>query len=259
MTVSYRFEDGIAVLALDDVPRHNALSRAMIAELNRLHARSLQDGARAIVLGANGPSFCAGANIDDLRSGWMEGGDPETDPLHFFRRLATDRRVTIAAVQGIAAGGGLELTLACDLVVAGERASFLAPELGHGVIPPLGIALLPHIVGRHRAMDMVLTRRKVGAEEAVRIGLATHRTDADDVTSAAVALARSIVDKIPPGALGVAKQQLGHHQPLDWQSILTCSGKVPAAEWHEGLDAFMQKRRPDYDRFWGESDEVDRP
>jgi enoyl-CoA hydratase/carnithine racemase len=256
VTVSYRLEGGVAVLTLDDVPRHNALSRAMIAELNRWHARSIRDGARAIVLGANGPSFCAGANIDDLRSGWMEGGDPETDPLHFFRRLATDRRVTIAAVQGTAAGGGLELTLACDLVIAGERATFLAPELGHGVIPPLGIALLPHIVGRHRAMDMVLTRRKVDAEEAVRIGLATHRAGADDVISSAVALARSIVDKIPPGALGVAKQQLSHHQALDWQSILTCSGGVPAAEWREGLDAFMQKRRPNYDRFWGKSDRL---
>ena len=72
MTVSYRLEDGVAVLALNDLPRHNALSRAMIAELNRLHARSIEDGARAIVLGADGPSFCAGANIDDLRSGWME-------------------------------------------------------------------------------------------------------------------------------------------------------------------------------------------
>ena len=254
MTVSYRLEDGVAVLVLDDVARHNALSRAMVVELNRLHARSIEDGVRAVVLGANGPNFCAGANIDDLRSGWMEGGDPETDPLHFFRRLATDRRVTIAAVQGIAAGGGLELTLACDLVMAGERAVFLAPELGHGVIPPLGIAVLPHIVGRHRAMDMVLTRRKVGAEEAASIGLATHRTGAEDVVAAAVALARSIVDRIPPGALGVAKQQLGHHQPLDWQRILSCSGEVPEAEWREGLDAFMQKRRPDYDRFWNKLD-----
>jgi enoyl-CoA hydratase len=113
------------------------------------------------------------------------------------------------------------------------------------------MALLPHIVGRHRAMDMVLTRRKVGAEEAVRIGLATHRAGVDDVISSAVALARSIVENIPPGALGVAKQQLGRHQPLDWQGIFTCSGEVPAAEWREGLDAFMEKRRPDYGQFWG--------
>lgn len=256
MTVSYRVEDRVALLILDDVSRHNALSRAMIAELNRSYDRSIRDCARAIVLASNGPSFCAGANIDDLRSGWMEGGDTETDPVQFFRRLATDRRVTIAAVQGMAAGGGLEITLACDLVIAGERAIFLAPELGHGVIPPLGIALLPQIVGRHRAMDMVLTRRKVDAEEALRIGLATHRAGLDDVVSAAVALARSIVDRVPPGALGVAKQQLSHHQPLDWTKVLTCSGEVPPAEWREGLDAFMEKRRPDYERFWRKSDRL---
>ena len=251
MTVDYRIENSIAVLTLDDVPRHNALSRAMIAELNRWHARSIRDGARAVVLGSNGPNFCAGANIDDLRSGWMTGGDPGTDPLHFFRRLATDQRVTIAAVQGIAAGGGLELTLACDLVVAGDRAAFLAPELGHGVIPPLGMAILPHVVGRHRAMDMVLTRKKVGADEAVRIGLATHHVGGDNVVSSAVALAASIVGNIPPGALRVAKQQLNHHQPLDWQAILSSSSAVPTAEWQEGLDAFMEKRRPDYNQFWG--------
>lgn len=250
MTVSYKFENGVAVLTLDDLSRHNALSRAMITELNRLHERSVKDGARAVVLGANGPSFCAGANIDDLRSGWMEGGDPNADPLYFFRRMATDQRVTIAAVQGIAAGGGLELTLACDLVMAGDRATFLAPELGHGVIPPLGIALLPHIVGRHRAMDLVLTRRKVDAEEAVRIGLATHRAGVDDVISSAVALAFSIVEEIPPGALGVTKRQLNRHQALDWQGIFTSSSEVPTAEWREGLDAFMEKRRPDYGQFW---------
>ena len=102
-------------------------------------------------------------------------------------------------------------------------------------------------------MDMVLTRRKVGAEEALRIGLATHLAEVDDVISSAVTLARSIVDKIPPGALGVAKQQLSHHQPLDWETILSCSGGVPAAEWREGLDAFMQKRRPDYEQFWVKS------
>ncbi len=256
MTVSYRLVDNVAILNLDDVPRHNVLSRVMVRELNRLHGRSVEDGARAVVLAANGPSFCAGANIDDLRSGWMEGGDPEKDPLCFFRRLATDRRVTVAAVQGIAAGGGLELTLACDLVLVSESAVFMAPELGHGVIPPFAIAALQQSVGRHRAMDLILTRRRVSAEEALRIGLATHQAEDGDVTSAAVNLARSITDRVPPGALAVAKRQLDHHQPVDWPRVLACSGEVPAGEWREGLDAFMEKRRPDYGRFWKEAGKV---
>ena len=91
MTVSYHVDDRVAILTLDDAPRRNALSKAMIVDLNRLLDRSRQDGARAVVLAAKGPTFCAGANIDDLRSGWMEGSAPEADPIHFFRRLAEER------------------------------------------------------------------------------------------------------------------------------------------------------------------------
>lgn len=250
MKVSYHLEGNIAVLTLNDVPHHNALSRTMIAELNLLYERTIEDRAHAIVLGASGPSFCAGANIDDLRSGWMEGADPATDPLHLFRRIAADQRVTIAAVQGMAAGGGLELTLACDLVLAGENAVFTAPELGHGVIPPLAIAILPQVVGRHRAMDLVLTRRKVDMKEALQIGLATHAAESGDVISAGIDLARSIVDRVPPGALAVAKKQFDRHYSIEWERVLTCSSEVPRGEWEEGLNAFAEKRRPDYARFW---------
>lgn len=249
MTVSYRYEAGIAVFTLDDVPKRNALSRRMVKGLNDCLDKSHRDGARAIVLSANGPSFCAGANIDDLRTGWMEGGDPETDPVRFFKRLAEHPRVTVAAVQGIAAGGGLELTLACDLVVAGPAAGFIAPELGHGVIPPLGLAMLPSIVGRHRAMDIILSRRKIAAAEAHAIGLATHGSG-EEVEVAAIDLARTIVQAIPPGALAVAKRQIARHCGLDWSAILNSPKDVPRAEWQEGLAAFAEKRKPDYCRFW---------
>ena len=250
MTVSYRCDAGIAVLTLDDVPKRNALSRRMVQRLNDCLDRAQREGARAIVISANGPSFCAGANIDDLRTGWMEGGDPDTDPLQFFKRLAEHPRITVAAVQGIAAGGGLEMTLACDLVVAGPAAGFIAPELGHGVIPPLGLALLPSIVGRHRAMDMILSRRKVSAKEACAIGLATHSAEDEKVEPAAIELARSIVHAIPPGALSVAKRQIARYQELDWGTILNSPREVPAAEWREGLNAFVEKRKADYTPFW---------
>ena len=250
MTVSYRIDDRIAILTLDDAPRRNALSKAMVAGLNGLLDRSRRDGARAIVIAANGSTFCAGANIDDLRSGWMEGGAPEADPIHFFRRLAEESRVTVAAVQGLAAGGGLELSLACDLIMVGEKGAFIAPELGHGVVPPLGAALLPRSVGRHRAAEIILTRRKVDAEEALRIGLASRAAGAEGVVEAAAMLARSIVDAVPPGALGVVKQQFARHPPIDWDSVVSSSAKVPPAEWREGLEAFLEKRKPDYERFW---------
>jgi enoyl-CoA hydratase/carnithine racemase len=258
VTVSYHVDDRVAILTLDDAPRRNALSKAMIVDLNRLLDRSRQDGARAVVLAAKGPTFCAGANIDDLRSGWMEGSAPEADPIHFFRRLAEESRVTIAAVQGLAAGGGLELSLTCDLIIVGEKGAFVAPELGHGVVPPLGAALLPRSVGRHRAAEMILTRRKVDAEEALRIGLASRGAGTEAVVEVAAALARSIIRAVPPGALSVVKQQFARHPPIDWDSVLSSSAEVPSAEWREGLHAFLEKRKANYERFWADNDEARR-
>src|SRR5262249_12966729 len=115
MPVVYDRSDGIAILTLDDQARRNALSRASVAALLELLERSRTEKARALVIAANGPVFCAGANIDDLREGWMSGAPDPTDPALLFRKLAEDPRPTIAAVQGGALGGGFELTLSCDL------------------------------------------------------------------------------------------------------------------------------------------------
>ena len=250
MAVTYHLTSGVAVLTLDDADRRNALSRKMVSELNQYHRQSLTDRARALILAGNGSAFCAGANIDDLRTGWMTAKGEDDDPVLFFRTLSEDPRPTIAAVHGIAAGGGLELALSCDLVVVGDSAKFVAPELGHGVIPPLGAALLPLVVGQKRALDLVLTRRIVGSDEALAIGLATHRAGTKDVVSDALAIASSIIGSVPPGALAIAKQHMRRHQNLDWNSILSVSSDVPAGEWQEGLASFLEKRKPDYERFW---------
>lgn len=202
------------------------------------------------MIAAQGPVFCAGANIDDLRSGWMEGSEPDSDPTRFFRILAEYDRLTLAAVQGLAAGGGFELCLACDLVVGGPAAAFVAPELGHGVVPPSALALLPQIVGRRRALDLILTRRRVGLAEALALGLVSRDAGESDVVDRAVELADEIVGAVPPGALGVAKRHLARHLPIDWHSVIASPAEVPPAEWREGLDAFAQKRRPSFESFW---------
>ena len=100
MPVRYSHHDGIATLTLDDPQRRNALSRISVAMLLELLERSQTEKARAVVMAANGPVFCAGANIDDLREGWMSGAPDPTDPALLFRKLAEDPRPTIAAVQG---------------------------------------------------------------------------------------------------------------------------------------------------------------
>ena len=252
MSVSYELRDGIAVVWLDDPARRNALSRAIVSGLFAALSRSRKDNARAIVLAGRGTAFCAGANIDDLRDGWMEGREPDTDPTRLFQALSEESRIVIAAVDGAALGGGFELTLACDLVLATAQAFFALPELGVGVIPNTAAARLQRIVGSRVALELILTRRRVASAEAEKLRLVNKLVDASaDVVSEAVALATQIVSQAGPGAIAAAKCAHHAHAPTDWERVRATLSDVPRPEWQEGLDAFTEKRAPDFNRFWG--------
>ncbi|MGO4416860.1 enoyl-CoA hydratase/isomerase family protein [Cupriavidus sp. KB_39] len=242
--------DDIAVITLNDVERRNALSRQMVGEMFDAIESSQAQGARALVIAANGPTFCAGANIDDLRDGWMEQADPRTDPALLFRRLADEKRIVVAAVQGPAVGGGFELTLACDLVIAEEGAWFALPEVTRGVIPNTGLALLQHIVGTRQALELVLTGKRLPAPEALQRGLVNEVAEKGASLGRAFELAKSIVANAPPGALTAAKGHLHAHAGYDWGRVVRSVSDVPRAEWQEGLDAFTEKRATDFDRLW---------
>ena len=252
MSVSYELRGGVAVLWLDDPARRNALSRAIVSGMVAALSRSRTDNARAIVLAGRGTAFCAGANVDDLRDGWMEGREPDTDPTRLFQALSEEPRVVIAAVHGAALGGGFELTLACDLVLATAQASFALPELGVGVIPNTAAARLHRIVGSRTALELILTRRRVTSAEAETLGLVNKLVDASaDIVSDAVALAAQIVSQAGPGAIAAAKSAHRGHAPTDWERVRASLLDVPRPEWQEGLDAFAEKRAPDFSRFWG--------
>lgn len=248
--VLFELRGHTALLTLNDPDRRNALSREIVRGLFSALERSLQAGARAIVLAAEGSAFCAGANIDDLRDGWMEGKDPDEDPALLFRRLWQLDLPVIAAVHGPALGGGMELLLACDLAVASDAAWFAMPELGHGVIPNSAVALLPRTVGWRQAMDLVLTRRRVSAVEAQALGLVNRLVSPEAVLEAALELAEDIVGKAPPGALAAAKANLRAHSPVAWERVLASPLDVPRSEWQEGLDAFTERRPASFERFW---------
>lgn len=248
--VLYERRGDIALVTLNDLNRRNALSREIVRGVSAALQCAMDQGVRAVVIAANGPAFCAGANIDDLRDGWMERPAADEDPALMFKRIAEFERPVIAAVHGPALGGGMELTLACDLVVAGEAAWFSMPELGHGVIPNTGVALLPRVVGSRRAFDLILTRRRVPADEALDFGLVNRVVPSHAVLDSALSLAAQVVEAVPPGAMKAAKLNLRAHAAVDWERVVESPRDVPKTEWQEGLDAFMQKRTPDYDRFW---------
>jgi enoyl-CoA hydratase len=130
------------------------------------------------------------------------------------------------------------------------------PELGHGVIPNTGLALLARLVGMRRAVDLIFTRRRVEATEALAMGLINRVVASNQVLDEALALADGIVGSAPPGAIRAAKSNLQRHHAIDWERVLHSPLDVPRAEWQEGLDSFTERRSPSFDRFWREDANV---
>lgn len=244
----------VALLTLNHPEKRNCLSRALVsAFLDALDLPTVRS-ARALIIEACGPAFCAGADITDLANGdWMGKQDFASSPVTLFHSLADDSRPVIAAVQGPALGGGFELVLSCDLAVACDAAYFALPEAGYGVIPNTGLALLAPIVGRRRALGLMFTRRRVDAEEAFALGLVNAVVSADAIRDKAIDLAKSIVDGASPGAIREIKRSLNTHAGVDWVEVSASLSRLPRAEWQEGLRAFIERRVPNYDMFWRDS------
>jgi enoyl-CoA hydratase len=201
-----RRPDGVAVIRLDN-PKVNALSTALLAELEAAAVALTDDPPGAVVVTGGDRLFAAGADITEF------GGpdDARTVGGAFVRALdavAAIPRCVIAAVSGFALGGGCELALACDLRIASQRAKFGQPEILLGIIPGGGgTQRLARLVGPARAKDLILTGRQVGAEEALRIGLVDEVVAPDDLHERAYALAAELA----AGAVvaqGLAKQAI---------------------------------------------------
>jgi enoyl-CoA hydratase/carnithine racemase len=199
-----RRPDGVAVLRLDR-PKANALSVALLAQLEEAVTELSDDPPGAVVVWGGERLFAAGADISEF-------GGPDRARLvgrqirATLDTLAALPRVTIAAVTGYALGGGCELAMACDLRVAADNARFGQPEILLGIIPGGGgTQRLTRLVGVSRAKDIILTGRQVDAEEALRIGLADRVVPADQVLPAALALAAELAAG-PLAAQALAKQ-----------------------------------------------------
>jgi len=223
MRVQFSLRGHVGVLTMGDTEHFNALSPPQVAAF--LAALKESGQARALVIVSA----------------------PETSPVNLFRALIEDPRPVIAAVDGLAMGGGVELTLSCDLVLVTDKARFALPELGLGLVPRTALARLPEIVGRRKALELILTRRRLTADEAVALGLANQRVD--DALEAALRLAEEIITA-PPAAIAAVKRNLGRVSPADWQGVHALLAGLDPAEWREGLTAFAEKRTPDFERFW---------
>lgn len=243
----------VAVLTLDRPKALNALNRELMALLTAALAEADDNpSVRAIVLTGSERAFCAGADISQIQG--IEPGDllaRDGFAREPFDTLASMRTPIIAAVRGLALGGGCEIALACDFVIAGESAQFGVPEVSLGVIPGAGgTQRLVHAIGKPKAMKMLLTGDTVSAEEACVSGLVAEVTPDEECLAIAIAIAGRIA-RNSPTAVQLAKDaarsadELPLHQGLAQERrnfFLT----IGSDDQREGVAAFLGKRRPEF-------------
>jgi enoyl-CoA hydratase/carnithine racemase len=242
----------VRVLTIDGEARMNVLSRAIIAELaDQARDAAADDRIRAVVLtGAGSRAFCAGANLKERR-GWSEEDIRRwLGELHAkLREVERCPKPWIAAVNGLALGGGCELALACDLRVMDPAAQMGLTEVRIGIIPGGGGTVrLARVVGLGRARDLILTARRVEAEEALQIGLVNRISAAGDSVAAAVALGNEIAANAPI-AVAAAKAAIEEAWDLALDAALErerahYDKALRSADRLEGLAAFAEKRPP---------------
>jgi len=241
--------DGVGLVRINRPEARNALN----LEVRRLIARNLtemgeDDATRCIVLAGNEKSFAAGADIKEM------AGAGTVDMLlrgthKLWRAIAACPKPVIAAVNGFALGGGCELAMTCDIIIAGESARFGQPEVRIGIIPGGGgTQRLPRSVGKYKAMRYLLTGDLFSATEAFDMGLVSEIVPDAEVEKRAVEMARQIAD-LPPLAIQQAKEAVlrGMDAALDaGLAIETRASQIlfSSQDQKEGMAAFIEKRKP---------------
>lgn len=241
----------VGLVTLNRPEALNALNRATLDELvAAVSAMDTDPGVGAVVITGSGKAFAAGADIKEMASlGYMEMYD--ADWFRGWEDLTRLRIPLIAAVSGFALGGGCELAMMCDFIVAGDNAKFGQPEINLGVLPGMGGSQrLTRAVGKAKAMDMILTGRFIDADEAERAGLVARVVPSGDTVEEALKAAEVIASKSKPAAM-LAKEavnaafETGLAQGVLFERRLFHS-LFATEDQKEGMAAFSEKRQPEF-------------
>ncbi|MGB7212101.1 MAG: enoyl-CoA hydratase-related protein [Gemmatimonadales bacterium] len=252
--LTFDVQDGIAWLTVNRPDKLNALNDALIEDLGHAARHITTDAAirGAIVTGAGTKAFVAGADIAELAAQDPQEGKARSQRGQAaFRALEQCGKPVIAAVNGFALGGGCELAMACHIRVASSNARFGQPEVKLGLGPGYGGTVrLPRLVGKGRAIEILVTGRMVDAEEALRIGLVTTVVPPEQLNATADGLMRAILEQGPLAVrLCLEAVDAGMEMSLDEALLLEANhfGLLSGtADMKEGTSAFLAKRKPDF-------------
>lgn len=242
--------DGVLFVFIDRPKVLNALNGQTVEEIGRVFAEARNDSAvKAVILTGGGEkAFVAGADINELaQKSPLTGKETSERGQFILSQIERFPKVVIAAINGFALGGGCELALACHIRIASEKAQIGLPEVTLGIIPGYGgTQRMARLLGKGRALEMVLTGDRIGAAEAERIGLVNKVVPADQLIAAAEEMARKIASRSPVAVRAAIEAiNSGSEMPFEEGQFLeaTLFGLLCASEdMKEGMKAFLEKR-----------------
>lgn len=241
----------VGLITLNRPQAMNALNNQLMNELmDALDAFDQDDGVGAMVVTGNEKAFAAGADIKEMADRSVSDMR-DRDHVGVFGRIRTIQKPVIAAVSGWALGGGCEVALSCDMIVASESAKFGQPEITIGVIPGAGgTQRLTHAVGKAIAMEMLLNNRTLSAQEAYQFGLVNRVVPVDGYLDEALKLAEEIASQAPL-AVRAAKRMINQAYERTLSDALaeekqTFYNLFASEDQKEGMKAFIEKRKPEW-------------
>ncbi|KAG5248890.1 methylglutaconyl-CoA hydratase [Salix suchowensis] len=247
-------DSGIVEVNLDRPAAKNSIGKEMLRGLrNAFETIESDESAQVVLICSSVPKvFCAGADLKERKTMTPSEVQNFVNSLRStFSFIEALRVPTVAVIEGVALGGGLEMALSCDLRICGEDAVLGLPETGLAIIPGAGgTQRLPRLVGKSRAKELIFTGRKIGGREAMPMGLANYSVPAGEAHSKALEIAREIIQK-GPIAIRMAKKAINEGLEIDLPSALELEEEcyeqiLNTKDRLEGLKAFAEKRKPSY-------------
>ncbi len=248
-------QDGICVVTVNRPDKLNALNHQTIQEIGQAVAAAVKDkGIDGIIITGAGPkAFVAGADISEFSAFTVEEGKKLSSDGHkIFKSIEQCPKPVIAAVNGFALGGGCELAMSCHLRVASDNAKFGQPEVKLGVIPGYaGTQRLVQLIGKGKAMELLMTADMIGAEEAHRLGLVNHVTSPDQLMNKVMEIMSKIRAQSPRAIEGIVNCVDAYFNKevdgfaFEVEEFGNCFG---TGDFTEGVSAFLEKRKANFVR-----------